>query len=63
MLIDPAFFFALKAAIPAISHVEIQIKRGSYHNEFTRFRYDVLLHVGGTEPVAAIEWQDWHEVV
>lgn len=44
--IDPEFFIALKEHLPQISHVEIQLKRGHYHNELTRFRYDVVLHLG-----------------
>ena len=44
--IDPAFFLALKETFPQISHVEIQLKRGRYQNELTRFRYDVVIHVG-----------------
>ena len=26
--------------------MEIQLKRGAYQNELTRFRYDVVLHIG-----------------
>ncbi|MBV9791503.1 MAG: amino acid adenylation domain-containing protein, partial [Chloroflexi bacterium] len=62
MLIDPAFFFALKQHIPQISHVELQLKRGHYHNEFTRFRYDVLLYTSGaTAPSAEYLWLDWEK--
>ncbi len=62
LIIDPAFFFALKQHIPAISHVQIQLKRGRYHNEFTRFRYDVTLHVGAAEHNGVEHtWLDWHE--
>jgi len=43
--IAPEFFLALKEHLPQISHVEIQLKRGHYQNELTRFRYDVVLHV------------------
>ncbi|CBN58601.1 MULTISPECIES: non-ribosomal peptide synthetase [Kamptonema] len=60
LVIDPAFFTALKQHLPQISHVEILPKRGIQHNELTRFRYDVILHIG--EPVSVtkeIEWLDW----
>ncbi|MEG4440643.1 amino acid adenylation domain-containing protein [Microcoleus sp. AT9_B5] len=60
LVIDPAFFTALKQHLPQISHVEILPKRGIQHNELTRFRYDVILHIG--EPVSStkeIEWLDW----
>ncbi|MCA1593880.1 MAG: phosphopantetheine-binding protein [Acidobacteria bacterium] len=60
LIIDPAFFMALKQHLPQISSVQIQPKRGLHHNELTQFRYDVILHVGnessqGTEP----EQMDW----
>ncbi|MEI2581572.1 non-ribosomal peptide synthetase [Scytonema sp. PRP1] len=51
LVIDPAFFTALKQQLPQISHVQIQLIRGSYHNELTQFRYNVILSIGGeTDP-------------
>ncbi|MDZ8027175.1 MAG: amino acid adenylation domain-containing protein [Nostoc sp. DedQUE11] len=60
LVIDPAFFTALKQHLPQISHVEIQLKRGVHHNELTRFRYDVILHVA-TEvyPTKEPVWLNW----
>ena len=61
LVIDPQFFHALPGQLPGISTVEVQLKRGQAPNELTRYRYDVVLHVG--EPVdtcavyEAIEWQ------
>ncbi|WP_198299662.1 non-ribosomal peptide synthetase [Tumebacillus avium] len=49
LVIDPAFFHALKEAVPQISRVEVLLKRGVARNELTQFRYDVILHVGGTD--------------
>ena len=46
MAIDPDFFLALQEYLPQISHVQIQIRRGRYHNEMSKFRYDAILHVG-----------------
>jgi len=46
LCIDPAFFEMIKQRLPRVSRVEIQLKRGRYHNEMSRFRYDVVLHVG-----------------
>ncbi|MEB3342383.1 methyltransferase [Okeania sp.] len=46
LIIAPEFFMALKGHFPKISHVEIQLKRGYSQNELTRFRYDVVLHIG-----------------
>jgi amino acid adenylation domain-containing protein len=60
LVIDPAFFAALQTHLPAISHVEIQIRRGRHHNELTRFRYDVILRVGGPTPSAQeLRELDW----
>jgi amino acid adenylation domain-containing protein/FkbH-like protein len=60
LLVDPEFFTSLRTKLPRISHVEIHLKRGRAHNELTRFRYDVVLHVDNT---AAQEldcsWLDW----
>lgn len=72
LFIAPAFFMAFAALHPQITHVEVQLKRGHFHNEMTRFRYDVVLHVGQaapatTQPTAlqptVVEWQkDYTEV-
>jgi len=60
LLIDPEFFTVLRRLIPEISRVEIQLKRGRARNELTRFRYDVLLHVGVEEsPRVDCSWLDW----
>jgi amino acid adenylation domain-containing protein len=60
LLIDPVFFAALRERIPAISRVEVQVKRGRAHNELTRFRYDVVLHVGRqTACDTECRWLDW----
>ncbi|HEX8852423.1 MAG TPA: phosphopantetheine-binding protein, partial [Pyrinomonadaceae bacterium] len=64
LCLDPSFFEALARRLPGVSRVEIQLKRGRYDNELTRFRYDVVLHVGeGTpsvdatgEPAASLDW-------
>jgi len=45
LFIDPDFFLALAASLPQITQAQIQLKRGQFHNEMTRFRYDVMLHI------------------
>ncbi|KAB8320294.1 non-ribosomal peptide synthetase [Tolypothrix campylonemoides VB511288] len=47
LVIDPAFFTALKQRLPQISYVQIQLMPGRYHNELTQFRYNVILYIGG----------------
>jgi 2-polyprenyl-3-methyl-5-hydroxy-6-metoxy-1,4-benzoquinol methylase len=60
LLIDPSFFVALAQQLPRISHVQIQLRRGHFQNEMTKFRYDVALHVEkpDTTPVAPLRL-DW----
>jgi amino acid adenylation domain-containing protein len=47
LAVAPDFFFALRARLPRITGIEVCLKRGAGHNEFTRFRYDVRLLLGG----------------
>ena len=62
LVLDPAFFTALKRYLPQISHVQIEPKRGRYQNEFTRFRYDVILRVNAVTQDPVIErWLDWEK--
>ncbi|MDZ8224979.1 non-ribosomal peptide synthetase [Nostoc sp. ChiVER01] len=46
LVIDPAFFSAIKQCFPQISNVQIQLLRGRNRNELTQFRYNVILHIG-----------------
>jgi amino acid adenylation domain-containing protein len=61
LAVDPAFFFALKRHLPQVGRVEVRPKRGRYHNELTRFRYQVLIHVGVEAETEAenSSWLDW----
>ena len=60
LLVDPAFFCALKDALPRITRAEILPKGGRSLNELTQFRYDVLLHVGpGPYGIKPQRWSDW----
>ncbi|MBW4434414.1 MAG: amino acid adenylation domain-containing protein [Pelatocladus maniniholoensis HA4357-MV3] len=62
LVIDPAFFIALKHHLPQISYVQIQPKRGHHQNELTKFRYDVIIHVGTkVDVVQEFPWLDWQE--
>jgi hypothetical protein len=47
LILDPMFFRALPQALPQLGRVGVQLKRGRYPNELTRFRYDVVLGIGG----------------
>ncbi|HSU13784.1 non-ribosomal peptide synthetase, partial [Longimicrobium sp.] len=54
LLVDPALFEALRARMPRLGRVEVQVKRGEYDNEVSRFRYDVVLHLD-VEPAGMVE--------
>ncbi len=43
LLLDPDFFLALQQLIPDIGGLDLRIKRARYHNELSRYRYDVVL--------------------
>ncbi len=58
LTLDPSFFASLPSRVPEIGRVEIKLKKGTYLNELSKFRYDVTLHAGPTtsvEPVS-IGW-------
>ena len=52
LVVTPAFFGALRHAVPQISRVEVQLRRGVRRNELTQYRYDVFLEVNG------LPWQE-----
>jgi amino acid adenylation domain-containing protein len=63
LVIDPLFFDTMKKRNPRIKHVEALIKYGRYTNELSKFRYDVILHIGAEDkeltliqPEFVLEW-------
>ncbi len=60
LVLDPALFFALAGHLP-VQRVEVLPKGGRYDNELTRFRYDVVLHVGsgGAPSASAPSWRSY----
>jgi amino acid adenylation domain-containing protein/thioester reductase-like protein len=60
LVIDPAFFLELRRHLPRIGGVEVRLKRGRHWNEMTRFRYDVVLHIGAPTvtagPATSLDW-------
>jgi amino acid adenylation domain-containing protein len=61
LVIAPEFFVALASHLPQVRCVEVMLKRGRHRNELTRFRYDVVLKVGGDfaepPPSTVLEWR------
>jgi ubiquinone/menaquinone biosynthesis C-methylase UbiE/alpha-ketoglutarate-dependent taurine dioxygenase/acyl carrier protein len=61
LVVDSTFFEQLPQRFPEITDVQIQLKRGQYVNELTRFRYDVILQIGaevsGSQEHEEFDWQ------
>ncbi len=49
LLVAPELFRALASHLPALRGIAVLLKGGRTANEFTRFRYDALLTLGGDE--------------
>jgi non-ribosomal peptide synthase protein (TIGR01720 family) len=60
LVLDPGLFGQLLRNWPRLSHVQVLPKAGTAHNELTKFRYDVVLHVEGQPPAEPSgDWQTW----
>ena len=65
LLVDPAFFLALKHRFPQIGRVQIQVTPGRSNNEITQFRYNALLQLADettqetAEPAPLVTQIDW----
>ncbi|HEX7240319.1 MAG TPA: condensation domain-containing protein, partial [Longimicrobiaceae bacterium] len=54
LVVEAGLFEAVRARVPRVGRVEVQVKRGAADNEVSRFRYDVVLHLD-VEAAAAAE--------
>ena len=61
LLVDPGYFAQLQDALPAVTGIQVSLKTSEFDNELTRFRYDVLLKIGGEAPDQPREFHDWDE--
>src|SRR5215218_1071019 len=59
LLLDPALFEVLRARMPRLGRVEVQVKRGEYDNEVSRFRNDVVLHLDVAADATAPVVREW----
>ncbi|MBT2380627.1 amino acid adenylation domain-containing protein [Streptomyces sp. ISL-111] len=62
LLVDPALFDTLATTLEGFGGADVRVKRGSYANELSRYRYDVVLHKRPTAPVSlantpAVAWE------
>ncbi|MFI5015716.1 MAG: AMP-binding protein [Hyphomicrobiales bacterium] len=62
LVIDPDFFVALREHLPRVGSVDILLKRGRSDNELTRYRYDVVLHVGKAAAPVVEKTLDWRDL-
>ncbi|HEX2189334.1 MAG TPA: amino acid adenylation domain-containing protein, partial [Longimicrobiaceae bacterium] len=53
LALDPRLWTALRARVPRVGRVSMQVKRSGYDNEVVRYRYDVVLHLDAAPPPAA----------
>ncbi len=51
LLVDPDYFAALPATLPAFRHADVWLKRGAQRDELTVHRYDVVLSTLAVAPV------------
>jgi len=59
LAVSPDFFLALQESDPRVTRVWLRPKGGRARNEFTRFRYDAVLEIGGPSRRGAVPWQEW----
>ena len=59
LLVAPAWFWALPAALPALGRVAVRCKRGRVRSEMLDYRYDVVLESGPPVATPGLVWHDW----
>ncbi|MFI5843335.1 amino acid adenylation domain-containing protein [Catenuloplanes sp. NPDC051500] len=55
LLVDPDLF----ATLPGVTAADVRVKRGRFHNELTRYRYDVVLHTGPVPEAPPADETTW----
>ena len=64
LLLAPAFFDRLKQENPKITGIEITLRDGVFENEMSRYRFDVVLHIGEETKATAADGliDDWSKL-
>ncbi|HWK56128.1 MAG TPA: amino acid adenylation domain-containing protein [Parapedobacter sp.] len=61
LTMDPAFFYRIRELVPQITGVDVQLRRGKFLNEITKYHYDVWLYVNSghtcVQPTHTESWQ------
>ncbi|WP_302216612.1 non-ribosomal peptide synthase/polyketide synthase [Streptomyces sp. JUS-F4] len=58
LLVAPEFFVDFARCDDRLGAVDVRLKRGGYHNELTRYRYEVVLHSAGAAATSVAEVQE-----
>ncbi|MEA5576036.1 amino acid adenylation domain-containing protein [Anabaena sp. UHCC 0451] len=62
LCVKPEFFLKIAEEFPEVNHVEVLLKTGNSANELTKFRYDVVIHLGEKKTTSVeIPWLDWRK--
>ncbi|MDC5825306.1 amino acid adenylation domain-containing protein [Vibrio europaeus] len=62
LLISPAYFKQLGDKLARVSDVDIQVKLADGDNELMRYRYDVVIRVGGSAQRRSVtQWHQWED--
>ncbi|MUG91826.1 amino acid adenylation domain-containing protein [Scytonema sp. UIC 10036] len=62
LCVAPEFFLKIGEEFPEVNNVEVLLKEGNTSNELTKFRYDVILHLGEKKTRSVeIPWLDWRK--
>lgn len=60
LFLAPAFLTNLRSRLSEVTGTSVQLVRGSFENELTRFKYDVVLEVKGSRREARqVDWRGW----
>jgi amino acid adenylation domain-containing protein len=65
LMLHPEFFVALADQLDTVAAADIRIKPGRHHNEFTRYRYDVVLRKqpGAAESLGELPVLRWGQEI
>jgi ubiquinone/menaquinone biosynthesis C-methylase UbiE len=53
LTVDPAYFATLPHRLPRLTHTRVRLQRTAHHNELSKYRYSVTLHLDGPAPQAS----------
>src|SRR5690606_34727777 len=63
LTIDPAFFYRLPERVPQITGIDVQLRRGTFINEITKYHYDVWLYINGNQAqVRGVHSETWQSI-